>query len=135
MNRVPNFELLKYAYAVIDGIPENRFNLSVIAQNNAIRVQNNPHHCGTIGCALGWLAMHPDFQARGLSIDPKGYLCFEGNRCGVSRAGVGLFGITWQQSEFLFFPPREGERGNDKEVFQRRVKEFFASISRRIQWT
>ena len=60
------FDWLREAYEIIDGIPPERFNLSTVCTGPKAP---DPTHCGTIGCAAGWIAMHPKFIERGLSID------------------------------------------------------------------
>lgn len=51
-----NFERLKDAYAVIDGIPESAFYL-----DSVLRESNGDLGCGTIACAAGWLMIYPPF--------------------------------------------------------------------------
>lgn len=69
----PRFKLLRKAAAIIDGIPEDHFNLSQVMRpphgwEEAITITSpaGAQHCGAIGCAIGWLGLHPKFQARGL---------------------------------------------------------------------
>jgi hypothetical protein len=56
----PNFELLRDAFAIIDGIPKRAFDLDMW------RTKGAGPSCGTIACAGGWLAMHPAMNERGL---------------------------------------------------------------------
>jgi hypothetical protein len=49
-------ELLKEAYAIIDGIPEQAFDLEKIITDGGTSVG-----CGTVACAAGWLSIHPKF--------------------------------------------------------------------------
>lgn len=60
-----SYPLLRDAYAIIDGIPEDRFNLDSWRRADS-HTNDNPSSCGTIACAAGWLAMHPMMQERGL---------------------------------------------------------------------
>ena len=117
---MPNYELLKEAYAIIDGIPADRFNLSQFSNEH-----NNPHDCNTIACAAGWLGMHPKFKALGMATDKKGCLTGTG---WYWQAVIGrVFDISDSQANYLF-----GARPNlivnmnltDKEVWLRRVREF-----------
>jgi hypothetical protein len=65
----PNFELLRDAYAIIDGIPESYFALDQWREDRP---------CGTVACAAGWLMQHPQFQVLGLRdkrLDHSPYHC------------------------------------------------------------
>jgi hypothetical protein len=62
----PNFELLRDAFAIIDGIPNKAFKLDSWRENG-----DGPA-CGTIACAGGWLAMHPTMNQAGLRADAEG---------------------------------------------------------------
>lgn len=134
-----NFELLKEAYAIVDGIPDDRFNLDQIAANPRLRERlNDPHSCGTIGCAAGWIAMHPMFQQRGLSLNSRGIL--ETNQGGPTNyrfAMAEVFGIGMLEAVDLF--GRRGDsiydrkeviagpdRLNDKQLWQHRVRKFLS---------
>jgi hypothetical protein len=59
----PNFELLRDAFAIIDGIPKKAFDLDSWVSKDAGK------SCGTIACAGGWLAMHPTMNKAGLLPD------------------------------------------------------------------
>lgn len=56
----PNFELLRDAFAILDGIPDSAIDLWTWRQ------KGHEAACGTIACAAGWLAMHPSMNERGL---------------------------------------------------------------------
>lgn len=122
------FPLLRHAYAIIDGIPEDRFDLGEISVNVLEDDQaNNPHNCNTIACAAGWICLHPDFQAKGLSLSDNGSPRRNGE-CGDYDIFMSeMFGITYAQSEKLFAPRKDWEDSTDltdKQVWQRRVKRF-----------
>jgi hypothetical protein len=130
----PNYELLKHAYAIIDGIPDHRFNLNKVATNDTDHGECNvPTDCGTIACGIGWLAMHPDFIDRGLTVDKQGAPRLHGATCFYEDAGAHLFGITCSEAMSLFSPngysyldvPNEGySHRTHKQVFQNRVRLF-----------
>lgn len=124
-----SFPLLRRAYAVIDGIPADRFNLSSFA--NSLNV----HDCGTIACAAGWLGMHPEFQALGLGLEisASGRVDIIGHAAefwdrtlsrvfGISvDQASGIFGARWMASSFD--PVNEADF-TDKELWQARVRRF-----------
>lgn len=56
-------ENLAVAYSIIGGIPAKNFHLDRFSTSSD---RHPKPTCGTIGCALGWLAMHPYFVAQGL---------------------------------------------------------------------
>lgn len=58
----PYYELLKDAYAIIDGIPAKQFDLKWFSSGKGV----TPNDCGTIACAGGWLTLHPAMRALGL---------------------------------------------------------------------
>lgn len=143
MNEVktPNFELLKDAYAIIDGIPEDRFNLNVVTRTDAEGHEKDPHYCGTVGCALGWLAMHPQFQALGLGLyvsdhrSQQAFTSFFGANLDFEKAGAMVFGMTVNDATAMFRPARHVELFpnreeslipvvSDKQVWQNRVKTY-----------
>lgn len=59
-------ENIAVAYSIIGGIPVTQFDLDRYCSDNAAGVADIS--CGTIGCTLGWLALHPYFVEQGLSI-------------------------------------------------------------------
>jgi hypothetical protein len=129
-------ELLREAAAIVDGIPVNRFNLAQVLYRNGApnyRGKLSPNHCGTVGCALGWLSLHPEFQALGLTNNDQGGLLLNGEWCHYAEAGAQIFGITDAESADLFCPA--GDSGldsgadhylTDKALFRHRVVKFLA---------
>lgn len=124
----PNFELLKDAYAIIAGIPEEQFDLDMVFKN-----RGGSNGCGTIACAIGWLSLHPKFIELGLR---QSY-------CGVSLhsapyfyddAAKVIFSISIHQARAIF--GREGISwydhpdmtkalpNNHKALFLHRVESF-----------
>ncbi len=83
-----NLELLKDAYAIIEGMPDERIDLDFWQDNKDVGKlmlrgaisRAKQIDCGTIACAAGWLSLHPDMNARGL----------------VSEFGVPEFRGDWQ---------------------------------------
>jgi len=63
MDTAPDFELIKDAYAIIDGIPETAIDLDELV---SVRGETLEH--GTMCSPAGWLAQHPKFMALGLSL-------------------------------------------------------------------
>lgn len=123
-------KLLRQAYAIIDGIPDNRINLDVICRGPE---KGNAGHCGTIACAAGWLAMHPKFIKRGMYIDEDGQLDLKDGLhwydwddilsivfdCSVSTANK-LFGPTWYD---------EDTGKTEKQIWQKRVRKYLKKHS------
>lgn len=128
MDANPNFELLKDAYAIIDGIPDDRVSLHSI-----MSVRGESLACGTICCAAGWLAHHPKFQVLGLGVLSDGSrLTFkEMQPYGSYVAQIAqLFNLPEIDAEVLFNMRQHHEWQGDwadltqKQVFLRRVREY-----------
>ena len=90
-----NRERLTYLIDILSAVPPERFDIET-------------WKCETAACALGWACGSPHFQEQGLHFRPVPN--FEG-ACepefeGVHRyyAGARFFGITIEQSEYLFCP-------------------------------
>ena len=117
------YPLLREAYAIIDGIPDDRFNLRTYANST------DPNHCGTIACAVGWLAMHPTFNALGLTLrrgefgddDPMPF-CPEGydGFSSVARTLGISYGIAYtifQCRDYPEYEPEGSELMTDKQLW------------------
>ena len=123
----PNFELLKDAYEIIDGIPARNIRLS------EWREKDRGASCGTIACAAGWLSLHPKFQALGLgSGHDYGFGAepvFDG-RGGVSGMAA-LFNIRLAEAFDLFSDRNHRlsypSRISDKKLFLSRVRNFLGA--------
>lgn len=119
-------ELLKDAVAIIRGIPADRLDLNDWQQHNddaAILVEQIS--CGTIACAAGWLALHPDMRARGMGISYiSGAPLFEG-KVGYP-ALAHFFGINEDEAQILFGPRDQASsrRKSDREVWVERALEL-----------
>ena len=125
----PRYDLLKELYAIIDGIPEKRFNL-----HSVIRDDCEPNPCDTVACAAGWAAMHPLFKAKGLGLTKRGGLTYEGEHYFFPYPVAQAFGLTTNEAYNIF-----GQNGaclslaydyestadfSDKKLFLHRVREF-----------
>lgn len=92
----PKFELLKEAYAIIGGIPAKAINLDAILSEKGESLS-----CGTIACGIGWLSLHPKFQAYGLKIVDR-ELYYKGNHSYYEAAAMGIFNIEFEDAEHIF---------------------------------
>lgn len=89
--------------------------------------------CGTVGCGIGWSASDPWFKRRGfvlmngvpaLLYNPKGFEV----RCTGSRAIEYFFGLTDDESTYLFFSDSY-KRGN-KQDFLSRLEAFIRLLKK-----
>lgn len=121
-----NRERLEQAYAIIDGIPDEAFNL-----NSWTQEEGESLACGTICCAAGWLARHPDNIAAGFKMKRSKMF---GNGATPSFSGtfgyeaVGkFFGLSSSQAFSLFgtryLPPHKAEL-SDKQLWLLRIRNF-----------
>lgn len=129
----PNFELLKDAYEIISGIPDDNLAL------NRWRTKDQGSSCGTIACAAGWLTLHPKFQALGLGVKHTEWdsgmgpwPSFQGKDRIDALAKLfrldfddayGLFCERWKTPTLALGLP---ENGSDKQVFLARVRKFLS---------
>lgn len=124
----PNYELLKDAYAIIGGIPDEAFRLSLVVTRRGESLE-----CGTIACAAGWLGMHPQFQALGLGVDKSGggILTINGKSARFAttytRQMALIFNMPDADMDALFSSRRERGDATDKVVWLRRVRTYLAS--------
>ena len=121
----PNYELLKDAYAILGGIPDEQINMNAVVLKQA-----GKNNCGSIACGMGWLAMHPAFNELGLSYTrPHGllYVAPNGETTGhYGHAAAEIFGITKDQAQELFKPAGEVYTQNHKSVLLNRIMTFLA---------
>lgn len=133
------YELLRQAYAIIDGIPDDRFNLgSWQFDPTTYGPDGEVHSCGMLACAGGWLCMHPTFNALGLhamygcgGAPESGNEGATGYAVGFSALGNTL-GLTFEQAYQLFtcrgdasFDMHNDIHGlTDKQLWQARVRHF-----------
>jgi hypothetical protein len=149
-----NFELLKDAYAIIDGIPEKQFNLNrwVEENDNTGSVCDLAHGCGTVACAGGWLSLHPKFNELGLKYTWKrgkgrGFnerrITYKGNDMEDNPFDVlgKTFDIGYWGAQNLFSAAggskydadiyrMKGRNTNHKTLFKYRVKHFLKQYDR-----
>jgi hypothetical protein len=128
MNTAPNFELLKDAYAIIDGIPE-----TAIALDKLQTAKGETLDRGTVCSPSGWLAQHPQFMALGLSLSEDGdQLCFNGEPVETGTEALimaQIFGLQPVEAEHLFDTRSTYSLGDDsglsdKRLWLREVREF-----------
>ena len=114
MKPYTTLQKLLLARNVIAGIPARRINLNEFSRTGK-RV--NPHLCGTVACAGGWLASHPKFNEFGLTSSSDGVPEVKGDDLRGYSALTRVFGITWDQSLALFQPKMYWERGTNKALW------------------
>lgn len=145
----PKIELIKDAYAIVDGVPDKNLNLRYfLTKGNLRRRYEVPKYylkplmadCGTIACAAGLIAMHPGMVARGLKLlhneRPGGFAPAFGSLRGYDALSE-FFGLSYHEVSYLF-----GSRGEssyddqlftptmtDKQLWLARVRTFLARRS------
>lgn len=128
MKTGPDFELLKDAYAIIDGIPETAINLDALQTARGETLDK-----GTICSPAGWLAQHPKFMELGLA------LSHDGNQLQLhqqpaepgdeAQLMVQIFGLTQTEAEHLFGNRNTYSLGDDsglsdKRLWLREIRDF-----------
>lgn len=128
MNTAPNFELIKDAYAIIDGIPETAIDLDRLVSRRGETLEH-----GTVCSPAGWLAQHPRFVELGLSLDDDdSRLMLAGEPPADESPAVILsriFGLEPGDVEHLFgnrntFTLGDDSGLSDKRLWLREVREF-----------
>ena len=128
MDTALNFELLKDAYAVIDGIPELAIDLDQLV---SVRGETLEH--GTVCSPAGWLAQHPQFNTLGLTLsDDDSRLLLAGEpQIDESPASVmaKVFGLQLADADHLFSSRETYTLGDDsglsdKRLWLREVRDF-----------
>jgi hypothetical protein len=126
-----NFELLKEAYAIIDGIPKRRFDLDRLAVPKRPGKHSDEQplraECGSVACAMGWLAMHPLFRAMGLWVSRRGVLYLNSVEVDYDYAAARVFNLDRRDAANLFCQAtvfEEEEFGDHKSIWQTRVRLF-----------
>lgn len=113
----PNYNLLKDAYAVIDGIPAEAIDL------DSWRLRTGESlGCDTIACAAGWLALHPEFKALGLIAHSGGTPNFRQDS--GNSALEKFFRLSYKQTERLFGPAFLEHPSRHKYIFLKRLRNF-----------
>lgn len=126
---IESYARLRDAYAIIDGIPEERIDLSSWLANG-----DSAHDCNTLACAAGWLAMHPAMNKKGLKRAPKGMprIWTKVGFVYGYHALAEFFGVTSEDAFEIFRPrrhrsnldPENRENFSDKELWKFRVQTF-----------
>lgn len=129
-----NIERLTKLAELLDTVPPERFNMDYwgLASAYSNLKELNVAECGTSACALGWACSIPEFQAAGLHLHRNGtsirydhfeprfktrseaYPALEAIYEGF-KAGAKFFGITLEQSEWLFLPREYEPPGFDQD--------------------
>lgn len=129
MTTTPDYELLKDAHAIIDGIPE-----AAVAFGAPCKTRGPKLVDGTVCSPEGWLAQHPTFVALGLTLSSDGNsLQVGGNTMSVVAAMAQIFRIPEEEAARLF-----GERSlflseastsdiSDKQLWLTRVRHHIHS--------
>ena len=98
----PNIPLLLKAYAFYQQLPEKAINLNLVVTQLTSDADTD-YKYDTICCGMGWLALHPEFNALGLSLDTKGeYLLWQGKSGSYLEVACEMFDLTLAQSVGLF---------------------------------
>jgi hypothetical protein len=128
MDTAPNFELIKDAYAIIDGIPETAIDLDCLVSTRGETLEQ-----GTVCSPAGWLAQHPKFLQLGLTLsDDDSQLQLTGEPPvdeSTSAILAKVFGLEPGDAEHLFADRKTYTLGDDsglsdKRLWQREVREF-----------
>lgn len=123
MNQSINSEaLLRQLAAIVAGMPAQQLNLRVSLLED--------EYCGTICCALGAAGLHPGLSRklnlrtlpnnRGWSVGRDRFFSFN-----YDEAGSRAFGISKEESAFLFAPPHNLDGKAHKTVFAQRITSLF----------
>lgn len=99
-----NRERLEHLITVIRRVPDEQFDLSLwMSSDYNIQEQKalDPE-CKTVGCALGWACLDPEFKAQGLHLNKFNEPTF--GRDTSFSAGEVFFDIGYIASSFLFSP-------------------------------
>jgi hypothetical protein len=127
----PNFELLKDAYQIIEGVPTENVDMSSwFSQYRGLSAATN-------ASPAGWLALHPTMNASGLHAGANGVRLVRTpthKHYENSWVALGLFfGIGMDDVVFLFSPRNNFEDGDvfgdtghftDKTLFLARLRHF-----------
>jgi hypothetical protein len=128
MNTTPDFELLKEAYAIIDGIPEAAISLGLPCTKAGAALDE-----GTVCSPEGWLALHPRFRQLGLRIGPDGKDLRFSDEPGFWPTTVEplarVFGLSAFTAGLLFgdrilFTGGDDSGLSDKQLWQGRLREY-----------
>lgn len=128
-----NTPRFRRAIEIIEAIPDFQLNLREWQRSTdhigGYIISSEQATCGTIACAAGWLALHPDMQAQGLTSGYCGQPHVRGETCGVSFRALELFFDIPDIDAYFLFGSRVGweESGDmanltDKQVWLNRAR-------------
>jgi hypothetical protein len=118
MDTGPDYELLKDAYAIIDGIPETAIELDKL-----VTARGDSLDQGTVCSPAAWLAQHPTFKQCGLALsDDDSELVLRGRAVGSDAAVMAqLFGLPESDAERLFADRNTYTLGDDSGLSDKRL--------------
>ena len=120
MDTGPDYELLKDAYAIIDGIPETAIDLDTLVTSRGEALEQ-----GTVCSPAGWLAQHPAFKVRGLGLaGDDSQLVLNGRQAGadaVAEVMARVFALRQVDAERLFADRRTYTLGDDSGLSDNRL--------------
>lgn len=120
MSTTPDYELLRDSHAIIDGIPDKAVSFGVPCALRGPALDD-----GTVCSPEGWLALHPTFNALGLTMTPDGTsLAFHGEAMSAVAAMARAFRLTEEEAARLFGERSIflGTQATDKELWLSRVR-------------
>ena len=122
-------EELKEAYAILDGIPQERFNLGLLCT----QVDRKKISCTTIACGVGWLLHHPRYTARGFGYSIDGLLKAPGQSTvfgdGMYFAvGARMFGISENDAEDIFNGRTHQPPHEHKDLLLSRIRRYIERL-------
>ncbi|MCY1299881.1 hypothetical protein D9M69_493940 [compost metagenome] len=135
-----NFERLREAYAIIDGIPDKAFDL-----DDVITKSDGDLQCGTIACAAGWLMIHPKFAAEletelKVDSDPWYSQMRSAKHADFYDAMQHLFNMNLAEVRSIFSSRTPSELGvphakrlSHKKLWQARVRKFLVNNGQRLE--
>jgi len=120
MDTAPNFELLKDAYAIIDGIPETAIDLDKLVSSRGESLEK-----GTVCSPAGWLAQHPQFIDLGLSLsEDDTQLLLDGEapaEASPAEILAKVFSLALADAEHLFGDRNTYTLGDDSGLSDKRL--------------
>lgn len=131
---VPRF---KRAIEIIEALPDSQLNLKTWQKSyerEKYIISSEQATCGTIACAAGWLALHPEMQAQGLSAGYCGQPIYrDGDARAIQFNALQLFfDIRDVDADWLFESrtvyEHSGDRAQltDKQIWLQRAKNFLS---------
>lgn len=120
MDTGPDYELLKDAYAIIDGIPETAIDLDRLVSSRGTALDQ-----GTVCSPAAWLAQHPTFRQCGLGLsEDDSQLVLNGEPAGsdaYTRVMAQVFRLPPGDAERLFADRLTYTLGDDSGLSDKRL--------------